>query len=163
MLVRVMIMGGRRTYPSSSCGKGHSNITNVKRESFGTVGEWHRSFSGTVDCHESVDCSSDASKLSLRRNHGLFRWNVRARNSVGVYSVGNQKGETGPEETQRHQREGRQEQVSSSEGVDGVDGRNSEQEVHDTSSQRYKQGVRAGETGVLEDLRAVVGDNVDTT
>ena len=49
--------------PAGGRCKGHADVADVERESFGGVGERNRAFGGRVDGHEAEDGSGDAPKL----------------------------------------------------------------------------------------------------
>jgi hypothetical protein len=96
--------------PAGGGRKGHTDVADVERESFGGVGEGDWAFRGRVDGHEAEYSSGDTAKLCRVRLIPRLR-----------RSSSDQEAEAAPEKANGHERETAEEQVAASKGIDGVD------------------------------------------
>ena len=95
--------------PAGGCREGHTDVADVKRESFGGVSERDRPFRGRVNGHETEDGGGDGAQLRI------------VRFSLGRRSSSNQETEAAPKQADGHEREAAEEQVAASKCIDSID------------------------------------------
>lgn len=71
------------------------------------------------------------------------------------------EGETRPEEADREEGEGEQQEVASAPGVDGEEGGKREDPVENSSPHGGEEGLLDGVAGIGEDSGRIVRDDVD--
>jgi hypothetical protein len=67
-----------------------------------------------------------------------------------------------PQQADAHKWESCKKQVSATKSIDGIDGRNCEDEVGNARTHTGEEGLGVAETGLLEDGRRVVGNDLFT-
>lgn len=125
--------------------KTHAIRSYIQRICLGRVDKRDWTTAGRVDDAKEVDSHGDASNASR-----VLRL------------LGYPEGEPGEEKTQRHERETHQQQVAPTKGVDRVHCRQRKQEIDDAEPERGGQGGHVRVVGLLEDVRRIVRDHVDT-